>query len=211
MTKSWRKPSFVMRTLLLLVWLLAAPFGCSDPPGLARLSQNAIILAFGDSLTYGTGAKAGQSYPAVLAELTERQVIRAGVPGEETSQGLKRLPAVLDEHLPDLVILGLGGNDILRRRSNAATKQNLAKMVQLIRDRNIQVVIFGVPEFGLFPDTADFYHELADEMALVAENEIVAKLMRDSAMKSDPIHFNQQGYRKLAEALHAMLIEAGAL
>ncbi len=196
----------VTRIVLLLVLS-----GCSKTPELTRVPPHGTILAFGDSLTYGTGVKANQSYPAVLEELSGRRVVRSGVPGETTAEGVLRLPAVLDEVQPLLVILELGGNDILHRGNKQAAKDNLAKMVQLIRDNDIEVMLVGVPEFGIIPGTAEFYLELEEELMLAAENDIVAALERDAAMKSDSVHFNAQGYRKMAEAIYQRLLELGAL
>src|SRR5690606_6434695 len=122
-------------------WLLAAMImvslaGCGDKvPSVARLAATDVVLAFGDSLTYGTGAKAEDSYPAVLGQLIGRTVVRAGVPGEQTAGGLARLADVLDEHKPRLVIVCLGGNDMLRKGATADIEANLRKILQEIKSR----------------------------------------------------------------------------
>lgn len=183
---------------------------CSDPR-LSNLNADSVILAFGDSLTQGVGTKQETSYPSVLAELTDMTVINAGISGETTYDGLDRFSDTLDEHDPDLVILLEGGNDILRNMKLADTKANLSQMIEIAKARNIQLVLIGVPRKNLFSDSATFYQQLADEHALAFDGEIIAKLLRQQKYKSDPIHFNEAGYRKLAEAIHQLLKDNGAL
>src|SRR5919106_3700460 len=125
--------------VVLLIW------GCSERPKLERLSADAVVLAFGDSLTFGTGASDEESYPAQLERLIGRRVVRAGVPGEVTAQALERLPQALDEHSPRLVVLCIGGNDFLRRLSMAEAESNVRAMVKLARSRNIDIVLIGTP------------------------------------------------------------------
>ncbi|MDX1608489.1 MAG: arylesterase [Halofilum sp. (in: g-proteobacteria)] len=200
------------RSRLLLVALLALLAGCGPERPLPPLAADAVILAFGDSLTRGTGADADASYPAVLERLTGRQVINAGEPGELSAQGRRRLPRVLDRVRPDLLILCHGGNDILRGRSETAAAANLRAMVEAAQARGIPVLLVGVPERSLvFRDTADLYFEVAEATGVPLEAEVLAEIIADPALKSDPIHPNAAGYRRLAEAIQRRLREAGAL
>jgi len=199
----------VSMALAPMVTLLA---GCGRARAtLDPLPADAVILAFGDSLTYGTGAGNGQSYPAQLERLVGRKVVAAGVPGEVTANGLARLPAVLEQVQPKLVILCHGGNDLLRRHSEAQAADNIRAMVRLVRGRGAAVVLIGVPKPGLFPSTADFYGDIATEFATPYEEDIIKKVLTDNALKSDPIHPNSQGYARIAEALAGLLKSSGAL
>ena len=188
--------------------LLAA---CERAPTLPKLSPHDVIVAFGDSLTHGTGASETTAYPAVLASLTGRTVINAGVPGDTTTSGLQRLPAVLDEYKPRLVLLCLGGNDMLKRQPIASTENNLRLLVQTIRASGANVVLIGVPEPRLFGGAPDFYTRIAEEMKLPLEREIFNDVLKDNRLKADPIHANAAGYRQVAERLAAFLKETGAL
>ena len=191
------------------IFLLTACPGKSPP--LPRVAAADVILAFGDSLTFGTGAAETESYPAVLGGLIGRNVVRAGVPGEVTAQGLQRLPSILDTHKPKLVLLCLGGNDMLRRTDDKTIAANLREMVQLIRRQGAAVVLLGVPKPALFGGAAKFYGELANELGVAYDSEIINNVLRDPGLKSDPIHPNAQGYRKIAEQLAEFLKKAGAL
>jgi acyl-CoA thioesterase I len=196
--------------VLLFLSLLGA---CSPKPApLSPLPGDAIILAFGDSLTAGTGAEESRSYPRQLAALSGRKVINAGLPGEVSSDGLARLPALLDEHQPHLLILTHGGNDLLRRMDVEQTRDNLAAMIRLARDRGTEVLLVAVPAPTLLRLRSDaIYAEIGQAFRIPVENGALARILARDAMKSDPIHPNADGYRYLAEHIHRLLIETGAL
>ncbi len=199
---------FSVCSLLVCLLFLQA---CSDSISLIPIPRDGVILAFGDSLTVGVGTSDTYSYPTVLAELTARKVVGAGVSGEETTQGLARLPKVIDEVNPNLLILLEGGNDILRNKSMRNTKQNLAAMIELAQTRKVQVVLIGVPEKKIFSDVAPLYKELAEQYGLVFADDLLSGLLRDNEYKFDAVHLNQQGYRVMAESIHQLLVEHGAL
>jgi acyl-CoA thioesterase I len=196
--------------LSILFTLLIITTGCNKDK-LPRLNQNAKIIAFGDSLTFGVGSNNGHDYPHYLAELSSYQVINSGISGETTTQGLMRFQATLDKHSPELIILLEGGNDILRNHSASKTKQNLAQMIEMAQLDNISVILIGVPEKKLFSDSAPFYSELAEQYDLVFAEELLSDLLRTSKYKSDPIHLNSAGYKKLAEGIYQLLLENGAV
>jgi lysophospholipase L1-like esterase len=194
-------------SLLCLLWLSA----CDQSPRLTPLSQNATILAFGDSLTYGTGAGLAGAYPAQLEKRLGKRVVNAGVPGEVSGAGLKRLPQLLAQHQPELVILCHGGNDLLKRRSQDELRDNLRRMIELIRRQGAQVVLVAVPAPGLLVEPPQLYTDLANEYNLPCQADILARLLTTPDLKSDLVHLNAAGYARLAEALETLLQKAKAI
>ena len=199
------------RLAFALVFALVVASCGQKVPRLSPVGPNDVIVAFGDSLTYGTGANEAESYPAVLAQLINRKVIREGVPGEVTSGGLARLESVIEEHRPALMIVGLGGNDMLRKLDDAEIKANLRKIIQTIQGRGISVVLFGVPKPALITSAPEFYAELAKEFGIPYEGKIVTDVLYRPDQKSDSIHPNAKGYRRMAEAIAELLKKAGAI
>lgn len=188
--------------------LVAAGCGCGRPV-LRPLGTEARVLAFGDSLTAGTGAEADEDYPAVLASLLGCDVVNAGVPGERSGEGAERLPGVLRQHRPDLVILCHGGNDFLNREGDAAVAENLQRMVDAVRESGADVVLVGVPKPGLFLKSAPFYREVAQRNRVPCEEKALPSILGSAALKSDPIHPNAGGYRLLAERVAALIRKSG--
>lgn len=201
--------SILHAALLAAALLLAA--ACSKVPQLPPLAADASILAFGDSLTAGTGAGESESYPAVLAQLTGRKVINAGVPGEVSSAGLLRLPEIMEREKPALLILCHGGNDLLRRQDQQQLAENLRRMLRLAAEKGVPVLLLAVPSFNLTLDPPALYAELAKEFHLPIESKLLPRILGKSSLKSDHIHPNAAGYRQMAEALFNLLKKSGAL
>jgi len=198
------------KLLYSLLAVLVLFSGCTRAK-LSIIPGNGTILAFGDSLTFGKGVDITDSYPSVLAELSGRKVINAGLTGEITSEGLLRLERLLKKSKPDLIILLEGGNDILQNRDLIQTKTNLSKMIELILNKNIPVVLVGVPDKTLTPNSAIIYKELSEKYDLILEGNIIKTLLVNPEYKYDEHHFNQMGYRLLAESIYRILKDNGAL
>lgn len=198
---------------LIIIVLLSFAYACSDnTPKLPKLGNDATILAFGDSLTYGSGAAKDKSYPAFLQRLTGRKVVNAGNPGEVSRDGVNRLSELLEQIQPDLLVLCHGGNDLLRQYNLSETKSNVQQMVRLAQQQGISVVLLGVPKPKLFlMQSAPFYQEIADELKIPLETDIIPKVVSDSSLKSDAIHPNARGYQLIGEAVHKLLQKTGAL
>ena len=197
---------FIFLTLVLVL------ISCSDSSSnLNLLSGDDTILAFGDSLTYGTGAKQGEDYPTLLSKLTNLSVINAGVPGEISSKGLVRLPELLDKHNPKLLILIHGGNDILKKLPRTEQKSNLIEMIALAKEKNIEIAMLGVPEPGIFLKSAEIYEQIAIETNVPIELSLLPDILGDNSLKSDIAHPNQKGYQKMADGIFKFLKDNGAL
>lgn len=200
-----------MKKTFLLILLLAALSACSKGPKLPQLPADAVILAFGDSLTAGTGANENEGYPAVLSRLVGRRVINAGVPGEVSVSGVVRLPEVLDREKPNLLILCHGGNDLLAKQEQRQIADNLRTMVRAARERGIPVILLAVPTPDLTLKPPALYDEVAREFDLPIERKTLPQILGKSSLKSDHIHPNAAGYAKLAEAVAETLRKNGAI
>ncbi len=200
-----------LRLIISVLWL-ASLGGCGEAvPSLPRLAPEDAVLAFGDSLTYGTGARQEESYTVVLSRLIGRDVINAGRPGELSRDGVKRLPGLLDRHRPALLLLCHGGNDLLHRESPQRAAKNLREMITAAQARGIPVVLIGVPAPGLWLSAADYYEQIAREMGIPYQGRILSEILGQNELKADMVHPNGDGYRMLAEAIAALLRQAGAV
>jgi lysophospholipase L1-like esterase len=197
--------------LVLALLASASLLACGESSKLARLADDSVVLAFGDSLTFGTGAAEPESYPAQLERLIGRRVVRAGIPGEASAQALARLPTLLDEHSPRLLLLCIGGNDFLRRLGTSQAEHNVREMVRLARSRGVEVLLIGTPEPGFAVTPPSFYAVIAGEFGVPYEEGVIGEVLRNAALKSDPIHPNAQGYRVIAERIAAKLRASGAI
>ncbi len=106
------------------------------------------IVAFGDSLTAGFGLSENETYPALLQERLRQdgydyEVINAGVSGDTSAGGVRRIDWVLDENVR-ILILELGANDFLRGHPVAQTKKNLAVIIERAQEENVRVLLAGM-------------------------------------------------------------------
>jgi acyl-CoA thioesterase I len=198
-------------TCFLPALIISACPGISSGNLLKPLPLDAVVLAFGDSLTNGVGASSTQSYPAVLEQLISRRVINAGIPGETTAEGLARLPRFLKQYKPSLVLLCLGANDMLREISDKTAAKNLRSMIIMARKAGADIVLISVPRFFPVSPPPAHYQALAKEFSLPLLDGVLREIINNLSLKSDPIHPNAKGYRILAEELARLLIRSGAV
>ena len=166
------------------------------------------ILAFGDSLTYGYNVEKEKNYPSQLSPLLKVDVINEGINAEVSSEGLKRLPALLEKYKPQILVICHGGNDIIRRKSLLKAKRNIKKMIELARKKNIHVVLVGVPMLEVISlSTAQIYHEIANEMNVPIDDSSLEYILSDNYLKIDQIHPNEEGYKILANSLANLITD----
>src|SRR3989338_5258973 len=139
-----------------------------------------------------------------------RRVMSAGVPGEVSAEGLERLPRILDETRPSLVILLHGGDDLLPKNNQQIIYENLKAMIATAKSRNIQVLLLGVPRPGLLlGGDAPLYQKAARDTGIPYFRNAFKDILSSGALKADSIHPNEQGNRRLAEGVAGFLRERG--
>ncbi|OHA00838.1 MAG: hypothetical protein A3C11_03105 [Candidatus Sungbacteria bacterium RIFCSPHIGHO2_02_FULL_49_12] len=181
-------------------WYFHQGYNYIDKP---RGGEN--IIAFGDSLTEGTGASAGNDYVSVLARRIGQPIINAGVAGDTTELALARLQTdVLDRH-PRIVILELGGNDGLQKRPIDGVFNRLALMIQKIHSTGSAVLLIGIePEFFVQEYNSRFQKLAEKEKASFVSN-ILKGLVGHGELMSDSIHPNDKGNAIMADRIEPVL------
>lgn len=231
MSLSWKRVCYA--GLLLAVHSLAS--GCSkeeasltekgnasgaEPARIAEPeAEGKLILAFGDSLYAGYGLAPSESFPAVLEQALRRAgtiatVHNAGVSGDTSAAGLQRLQFTLDglPRKPELAIVGLGGNDMLRGLDPAQTEANLLSICNELRKRGIKVVLTGMlaaPNLG--PDYARRFNRLfprtAEQCGAKLYPFFLDGVVTDRGlMLPDRVHPNAEGIRRIVRNIEALII-----
>lgn len=187
--------------------------GCGSEPQQDILPAGSTVVALGDSLTYGYGANPKTAYPTVLAELSKWNVVNAGVNGDTSADVLTRVNEITKQN-PDLVLLGVGGNDVLQRIAPDTTRANIVATIDTLQSNNIDVVLIAEPYFStsaLFGKASDnpLYEDIAEAEGILLYSDGWSTVLSDEALKSDKIHANAAGYRQFAEGLHDYLKDEG--
>jgi acyl-CoA thioesterase I len=184
-------------SLPLLSLLLAGCDAAADVPNLD--SPGRTIVCLGDSITSGVGASPGQPYPELLAAQLGTEVINQGVPGDTAEGGLARVDEALASE-PWLVVVELGGNDILNRIPPERTEAALRQILERLLAARVAVVLVevDVPFAGRY---AEIYSRLGDDYDVPVLEDTLGEILTDASLKADPIHPNAQGHEVLAEAM----------
>ena len=197
--------------------LLVTLAGCGRDKKTAQpVPPGSTVLALGDSLTFGTGASAETSYPTVLAGLTGWNVVNAGVSGDTSAQALARLPALLAEHHPKLVIVSIGGNDFLRKLPESDTRTHVHAICKQSLDAGAQVLLVAVPRatvaaaLGQMTDHA-LYAEVAKDLKIPLQREAWGEVLAQPDLRADAVHANARGYAQFARSVQSTAAAVGLL
>lgn len=168
-------------------------------------SRGTTLVCFGDSLTQGVGAPSGEDFPSLLAAALPIPVVNAGIAGETIADGLRRLERDVLSQEPRLVVVFFGGNDFLRRIPREETRRNLELTVERIQEAGAMVVLVGFRAGLLTDETGPLYEAVARGRGVLYIPDALAGILSDPRLKSDAVHPNGAGYRKLADRLLADL------
>lgn len=187
--------------------------GCGDKVVANKLPKGAKVVALGDSLTYGYGAERGQDYPSMLSKKTAWQIDNMGINGDTSADVLARLDKVMQKS-PRLVLLGIGGNDVLRRVPSDKTTHNITQIIKRLQDGGIQVVLIAQPHLSVsaaFGKASDnpIYQKIATNTQVPLVAKLWSNILSDKSLKSDQIHANAQGYAYFAEGIYKALQKIG--
>lgn len=200
-SSSWRRRDFIAA-------VLAGSYTLAGAAAAART-----ILVVGDSLSAEYGLKRGEGWVALLEKrLADRKipakVVNASISGDTTSGGRSRLPALLAQHKPDIVVIELGGNDALRGLPLAMTEQNLARMTEDAQKAGARVLLVGMqmpPNYGA--DYTSRFAALYPKVAKAHKAAFVPSLLAgvgdapdaDSLFQSDRIHPKAQAHPRMLD------------
>lgn len=188
----------------LLLALASLPACAPEVPNLHNPGR--VIVCLGDSITAGVGSGGAPGYPELLEAELGVPVVNQGVPGDTTGGGLARLDRALAED-PWLVIIALGGNDLLRGVPAATTEANLRALVEGVLEAGaipLVVTLDGGPLLSrMRGDLGPVWERLEEDYSVPMMEGVLDDVLMSPRLKSDTIHPNADGYAELAEELAA--------
>ena len=202
-----------MKKLLVFIFLTPIVYGCSDNNKIAVEK----ILLFGDSLMSGYGLSEEHHLSIVLEENLKSEgydieVINGSVSGDTSLDGLDRIEEALSEYNVDLIILGLGANDMLRKINPQQTEQNLEKIIKIIQDKKINILLAGmVASLSNGLDYKKKFDEIFPNLAKKYELPLIPFLLDEVALKpelnlSDGMHPNDKGILVISKTVKKSIL-----
>jgi acyl-CoA thioesterase-1 len=196
----------ILLVVAVIMGLIASFFFLHASPKIQNYptSQSGPIVAFGDSLVYGTGSTKGHDFVSVLSSKIDEPIINLGKPGDTTANGIDRVQDVLLLH-PRIVILLLGGNDFLQRVPLEQTFTNLKSIIVTLQKQGIIVVLLGVRGGVLVDHFSTPFSDLATQTKSAYVPDVLDGLIGHSDLMSDQVHPNDTGYGLIANKIYPVL------
>lgn len=187
----WRVLVITIILALATFWTIA---WANKPEVINTDSTGSNIIAFGDSLVFGTGSTPGNDMFSIVSKETGVPIINKGVPGDTTEDGLNRLESDILNNNPRIVFVLFGGNDYLRKVPKETTFKNLKTIIERIQERGAAVILMGV-RGGVFIDRfEEDYQDLAKEYKTGYVPNVLEGLITNRQYMYDSIHPNDKGY-----------------
>jgi len=214
---SSRRPLVIALVFIIVAAALAWHFWPSPYANVKNLAsqQGRTIVAFGDSLTSGYGAARGEDYPSKLAIGMGIEVINAGVNGDTTESAIARIDADVLSKKPRIVIVGLGGNDVLGGVPIETTEANLRTIVKRIQGGGSIVMLLGFDFPSVKASYGKMYERVARTEGCLLVPDMLDGILSNPSLKSDEIHPNVSGYElmaaRVANPLRKLLAKTGEI
>ena len=202
-------------TVLVFVLLAIIVVGCSEKKSQIKIEK---VLLFGDSLMSGYGLPEDDHLSVVLEKSLksdgyEIQIFNSSISGNTSSDGLDRIEDELSDASYDLIIIGLGANDMLRRINPDQTKQNLEDIINIIVNNDIKIILAGMvasPTNGL--SYKKKFDKIYPDLSKKFELELIPFLLKGVALnpslnQTDGIHPNEKGVLIISETLKNSIIK----
>ncbi len=195
-----------LRTWSTVAALLAAGCGTNFSDTANLDSKGTTILCFGDSLTRGYGASPGNDYPSRLGVLIGLPVINAGRDGDTSADALKRLERDVLEHNARIIMIALGGNDLLKQVPRETTEENLGRIVGQCVSGGAMVVLVHA-KYGLFLSDPyiETYESVGERYGAVVVRDVLDNVLGNPKHMYDQVHPNDEGYGLMAERVAAVV------
>jgi acyl-CoA thioesterase-1 len=190
----------VAAAMAALAWQRLGPYPITNMP-----PRGSVLVAFGDSLTAGTGASPGNDYPSQLGRRLNTLVVNCGVGGDTSARALARLDKEVLPLNPDIVIVILGGNDLLHGVPQREAERNLSTIIERLQACGAVVVLGEIRGVPLAGDYGSMYRRLARRYGTALVPDLLGGILTNPALKSDPIHPNDEGYRMMTDRVAAVV------
>ncbi len=159
------------------------------------------IVFLGNSITAGQGARPGEDFPSLIGKELNVPIINAGVSGNTTGDALLRINEDVISRNPSIVVVELGGNDLLEHVDIEVTKRNLDLIFTKIKPTGAKIVILGINFFLFQKNYETDWQAFAKKYDAIYVPNILEGIITDESLKFDDIHPNARGYQKIAERL----------